>query len=341
MSVNLKYSNVSKTSKTYRNAFSSTDRQDNSSNSQAYFRKKPPQMFSFAECIPWITVGLAESVAIVTINLIAIIVFLKNRNLRKRSTYLMINLGIVDMLAGGSAVVNLFYFAGHYYCNLWNWYSSGSEDWVYLCIVFTFENLFPVASLINITAIALERFHATFSPHRYRVLNKGKYTIVIAAVWITGGLFHLASIVLIKFALGSYYLHLRNSFILICLLIICTSYARIVIKVRCGVQPQHHGVASRERKLTMTLLIATVISLLFYLPDVIFHVVDLASSNSQLISKYVRLHGVLNFLFYTNSLVNPILYAARMPDFRRALVALFRRRPQQLNQAPVLPFQDM
>ena len=104
-------------------------------------------MFSLAECIPWITVGLAESVAIVTINLTAIIVFLKNRNLRKRSTYLMINLAVVDILAGGSAATNLFYFAGHYYCNLWNWYSS--EDWVYLCIVFTFENLFPVASLIN------------------------------------------------------------------------------------------------------------------------------------------------------------------------------------------------
>ena len=187
----------------------------------------------------------------------------------------------------------------------------------------------------------MERFYATFSPHRYRVLRKGTYTIVIAAVWITAGLFHLASVVLIKFALGSYYLLLINSFILFCLLIICTSYARIVIKVRGGAQPQHHGAVSRERKLTITLLIATVISLLFYLPDIIFHVVDLASSNSQLISMYVRLHGVLNFLFYTNSLVNPILYTARMPDFRRALVALFRRRPQQLNQAPVIPFHDM
>ena len=339
MSVNLKYSNVSKTSKTYINAFSSTDRQENSSNNQAYFRKNLPMMFSLAECIPWITVGLAESVAIVTINLTAIIVFLKNRNLRKRSTYLMINLAVVDILAGGSAATNLFYFAGHYYCNLWNWYSS--EDWVYLYIVFAFENFFPVASLINITAIALERFYATFSPHRYRVLRKGTYTIVIAAVWITAGLFHLASVVLIKFALRNYYLHLRNSFILFCLLIICTSYARIVVKVCGGAQPQHHGVVSRERKLTITLLIVTVISLLFYLPDIIFHVVDLASSNSQLVSMYVRLHGVLNFLFYTNSLVNPILYTARMPDFRRALVALFRRRPQQLNQAPVIPFHDM
>ena len=94
---------------------------------------------------------------------------------------------------------------------------------------------------------------------------------------------------------------------------------RIVIKA----QPQHHGAASRERKLTMTLLIATVVSLLFYLPDVILHVVDFANSNSNLVSTYVRLHGVMNFLFYTNLLVNPVLYTTRMADFRRALVALF------------------
>ena len=278
--------------------------------------------------------GLADSVAIVTINLIAIIVFIKNRNLRKRGTYLMINLAIVDMLAGVSAGINLFYFAGFYYCNLWKWYSY--EDWKYY-IVYTFELLFPFVSLINITAMALERFYATFWPYRYRLLKKWKYTIIIAVVWITAGLLFFASVALIEFTQPRYSTHLSNSLILICLLIICTSYVCIVIKA----QPQQHGAASRERRLTITLLIATVLSLLFYLPDVIFHVVDFANSNSKLVSTYVRLHGVLNFLFYTNSLVNPVLYTTRMPDFRRALVALFCRRPQQLNQAPVIPLRDM
>ena len=49
-------------------------------------------MLSLSNCIPWMTVGLAESVAIVTLNLYTIIVFMKNRNLRKRSMYLVINL---------------------------------------------------------------------------------------------------------------------------------------------------------------------------------------------------------------------------------------------------------
>ena len=100
-------------------------------------------------------------------------------------------------------------------------------------------------------------------------------------------------------------------------------------------------VEKKKKKLTMTLLIATVVSVLSDLPDVIFHIVDFANSNSELVSTYAPLHGVLNFLFYTNSLVNPFLYTTRMADFRRALVVLFSRRPQQLRQARVIPLRDM
>ena len=65
-------------------------------------------MLSLSECIPWMTVGLAESVAIVTLNLCTIIVFISNRNLRKRSTYLVINLAVIDMFVGGVVVYDLF-----------------------------------------------------------------------------------------------------------------------------------------------------------------------------------------------------------------------------------------
>ena len=117
----------------------------------------------------------------------------------------------------------------------------------------------------------------------------------------------------------------------------------IVIKVRCGAQPRHHGAASRERKLTMTLFIVTFVSLLMWLPFVIisflYSTTDIFSSVSEM--AFVRLDLVSIVFFHANSLVNPILYTARMPDFRRALVALFRRRPRLLNQARVFPLRDM
>jgi len=144
-------------------------------------------MWSLSECIPWMTVGLAESVAIVTLNLCTIIVSIRNRNLRKRSMYLVINLAVIDMFVGLVAV-NLFYFSG-VLCNLWNSYSSGVWISNFISVSIT---LLVFASLINITSIALERLHATFCPFKHRVLKEWVYRLLVAVVWVTSGLVAIA-----------------------------------------------------------------------------------------------------------------------------------------------------
>ena len=52
-------------------------------------------------------------------------------------------------------------------------------------------------------------------------------------------------------------------------LVIWLSYVFIVVKLRCGNQPRHHGAANRERKLTITLFTVTSTSLLLWLPHLI------------------------------------------------------------------------
>ena len=132
-------------------------------------------MLSLSEYIPWMTVGLAESVAVVTLNLCTIIVFVRNRNLRKRSTYLVINLAVIDMFVGGYAVHDLFYWFG-VICNVWKW--SSIENWA-LDILRAFSVFFPLCSLTNITIIALESVHATYLPFTHRVLKKWLYGLYI------------------------------------------------------------------------------------------------------------------------------------------------------------------
>ena len=124
-------------------------------------------MFSLAECVPWLVVLLILSLAIIILNLITIIIFIKNRSLRKRSTYLMINLAVADLLAGVFAI-DVFRFFGVTLCNLW-------EDIVPVNLVVYMARLsflFPIASVTNISAISLERVHATFLPLRHRVMQK-------------------------------------------------------------------------------------------------------------------------------------------------------------------------
>ncbi|XP_068727801.1 melanocyte-stimulating hormone receptor-like isoform X1 [Montipora capricornis] len=303
-------------------------------------------MLLLSECIPWMTIGLAESVAIATLNLCTIIVFMKNRNLRKRGTYLLINLAIIDMLAGGITVHRVFYKVGAE-CNVWKSHLTTGQDFDVVAVL---RPLFPISSLTNITIIALERMHATFRPFKHSVLKKSVYGVIIAVVWVKNVLVATA-IALLRyfgvFAANFYLLRLRNSFVGLCLLIIFVAYLSIVVKVRCGAQPQHHGAASRERKLTMTLLIVTVVSLLLYLPFVIIHILIFLRTFKRLrslsSSGVFHLNNAMFVLYYANHLVNPILYAIRMPEFRTTFLSLinFPKLPQRQRRVADLPLRDV
>jgi len=295
-------------------------------------------MWSLSDCLPWMTVGLVESVAIVTLNLCTIIVFVRNHNLRKRSTLLVRNLAVIDMFVGGMVSFEFSYYPG-IWCNLWK--NHLSEFWSYFTRVLT--EIFLFGSFINIAIIALERVHATFFPFRHRVLKRCIYGLIIGVVWVTSGLISIAYVFLLQ-ATPIHASYLVLTVFSICLLIMCVSYTCIVIKFRCGAQPQHHGAASRERKLTMTLLIVTAVSLLLCLPIVVF-LYSVYLSNFKILSAMSpslvwHLRWALLVLFYANSLSNSILYAIRMPEYRSAFLALFRKLQQQRQDA-VFPLREM
>ena len=72
--------------------------------------------FSSSECVTWLSLGMIESAVIIAGNLISIILFMKNNCLRKRGLFLVINLTVADMLAGGSFIANLFFTLDTTYC---------------------------------------------------------------------------------------------------------------------------------------------------------------------------------------------------------------------------------
>ena len=281
---------------------------------------------SSTECIAWLAVFITEAVSIVTLNILTVIVFMKHRSLRKRSIYLVINLAVVDMFVGGFAeVIQFISIGGDHDCTFWQYNVAYGGIWHYVIL------LFLTTSLTNIAAISLERLHATFFPFKHRVIKKWIFGVIITVVWVTAALITVVTVWL------SY--PTWPAFILICLLVIFVSYVSITVKIHRGAHPQHHGGASRERKLTKTLFIVTLVSLLMWLPFAIYHVLGLATgvfSNLSMLVRF-RILNSLIVLFFANSLVNPILYTFVMPEFKRALVSLFRRRAQQQGQVEVFP----
>ena len=293
-------------------------------------------MFSSSECIIWFAAYLAVAVAIVTVNLLSIILFIKNSNLRTRGMYLVINLTVVDILVGGLCTVNLLLIDTRIGCKTVIVRLPREGNMITWFIFYWF----PLTSLTNITVISLERMHATFRPFRHRVIKKWVYGVTISVVWVLAGMISTAILMLHLFDKEwSHRQFLRQSYSLLCLSIICACYASIIVKICCGARPQHHGAARRQRKLTVTLLIMTIVSLLLWLPYAIgtfvFYTTDSIRSLSD--TKRIRLNLSLLLLLYANSFVNPVVYTIRMPKFRKALLLLFTRRQRQ--NAAVIPLQ--
>ncbi|XP_029209062.2 adenosine receptor A3-like [Acropora millepora] len=288
-----------------------------------------------SECIAWLTVFGIEAVAIVTLNALTIIVYLKERSLRKRSMYLVINQAFADMFTGASIFIYFIIWAYDY--ELWTINRPLSDEFMFL--IWVLASVWPAASLINLGAISLERTHATFRPFKHRLVKKKIFGAVAAIVWITAGA--ISTEVAFKnsvfFKRGRIFSILCYSSGLSCLLIITVSYLAIAIKIVYGTQSRHRSATSRGRKLTKTLFIVTVVSLLLTLPIII---VNLFFSLQLYTSIPFHLGFSSYFMLFANSLVNPLLYSVRIPEFRRALLSILHWR-SQAQVVPGFPLNEM
>ena len=296
---------------------------------------------SSAECSTWYAASLTITVAVVAVNLLSIVLFIKNSNLRTRAMYLVINLTVADMFVGGSATFFAVFYFLLYGCEFADEFFIRLE-WPPILFVLHIINIwFSFTSVTGIAIISLDRMHATFRPFRHRNIKKWAYGVTIAGVWI------LTAMIVIPFPLKCLYgnsqqqwqllfpAYLWKSYCFLCLVVICVSYTSIALKFWCGTRPPSHGAANRQRKLTVTLFIMTLVSLLLWLPYVVYTFVLRSDLVRIFPLAHFRLRLSFSLLYHTNSLVNPIIYTIRMPEFRRALLVLFKRRQRQNVAIPL------
>ena len=138
------------------------------------------------------------SVAIVTVNLLSIILFIKNHSLRTRAMYLVINLTIVDMFVGGFSHFSLFVIL-LYLCDIVQFPHLTLELTLTTGFLFVW---FPLTSLTKIAVISFDQMHATIRPYtalRHRLIKKSVYGVTIAAVvWVLPVMFIILSSVILK-----------------------------------------------------------------------------------------------------------------------------------------------
>ena len=260
----------------------------------------------------WFAVLVSEFIVIFIINAFTLIIFARNGHLRKRSTYLIINLTVADLLVGAvTGPLELCYEEIDLYPDF-NWETFS---------VLILYNIFIMSSLCNLSLISLERLHASLYPLRHHCLIlEGAYFKAIFCSWLIALLFASVDSVVYQYKpVASYYLW--ASFVVLTLLVLIIAYAIIVVKIKGGLplQTNVRSVAS-ERKLSITLFIVTVVSILTILPWAIWAITVPFNMWNELPEKtQIDIYYVVFVLYYASSLVNPLIYAIRMRDFRKAV----------------------
>ena len=261
----------------------------------------------------WFAVWLTEFLLMFIINAFTLIIFARTLQLRKRSTYLIINLTVADLLIAAISGPEMLWF-------LKTEKRPGHGLRAFLLII---SNMCWIASLGNLVLISLERLHATLYPFRhYCLVGKRIYYKIIIFSWL--GALTLACVLHIirmkDWALADRYPWII--YVVLTLAVLTTSYVIILSKlIRKSSVQQLGSVMSAERKLSGTLFIVSAASTLTLLPWVIITCISIIQTVTLWI-EFTPYRIVLTF-YYLNSILNPVIYAIRLPEFRRALKELF------------------
>ena len=263
--------------------------------------------------------------AIVFGNTIVMVAFKNRRKLRRRSNMFLISLACSDCLVG---VVSL---------PLWICISGLgiSKGEVLYAFFISFDIFSALTSVFHLTAISVERYISVSRPFLYQRLSVHFYVGTITSAWIMAafiaslsplqGLFKLQRVFVPSFTTIGF---------LGPLAIISAMYAGI-FRIALSLSRQTPGISTckitckekrqlkREIKVAMTL---TVVSGFFFLAWLPFYVLMLTAVYCiQCLPGYPGLQRLVDFvkwMHYSNSAVNPFIYALRDPEVKREFVQL-------------------
>ena len=253
-------------------------------------------------------------------NILIIWIFLKLRR-RKRSSFLLIRLGLADLLVGGLTIP---LFIGTYE-------SASITTW----LVFNCVDMFiSISSIYTLAAISVERMFAIGWPLRYRTTKFRVYICPIAQPWIVAAILTITVFVNANF-------NSITRYSVICpivlfpatpLLVMCVAYYVIWRKQKSPIC--NHKNVIREAKLAKTSFLITGASVFTLLP---FQILNLLVY-LQITANFSHMQPtvlVIRVLQYSNSFVNVIIY----PLKKNCLLHLLRCCvvPHQIFRAGVLP----
>ena len=283
----------------------------------SFITSKSTSEMSNLTAIVLFCVIVVECLLVFSGNIFTITVFWQHRNRLKRTSFLLINLAVADLFVGiGQMTITGTIFILHHID----------------LIAIAFLTTFYFASLFFLAVISMERAYALIWPLRHRVASTKGYIYCVILVWVcglsTGTLSFPVVNGILKVELWQVIL---SSLFILPLMIICVSYLAIRKRLNrrapaIDMAHNRQNGLQQSKKLSRTLFIVIAVSLVCWLPIIIFHFIDYVCSTC--VSLTLRLS--LTVFHLANSLSNPIIYSFRIPFFRETLKRMkFRKHSKQ------------
>lgn len=240
--------------------------------------------------------------------------FIRHSRLRTITNYFVVSLAVADILVG---VVSIPIWISMLL------YSSGGRT---LQDVYYVLDLFAgTCSILHLVTISLERFFAVVHPIRHRNTSAKVYFISLVVIWVIPAVACVAALKVKEINQQANMLFLFIGFFVIPLLVILFTYAMIWRAASNRIQPSQDSSRSMKRDMRIAVTIALVIGffVIAWLPFFIVQLLLVFCEKCQPgIYSRTEILLFLKFMHYSNSAVNPIVYAVKIPEFRRAFKQL-------------------
>ncbi|XP_031562694.1 adenosine receptor A3-like [Actinia tenebrosa] len=278
---------------------------------------------SASEIILWSTIFIIEAIFIILGNLLTMLTFLNFKLRKNKPFFFLLNLSFADFVVGAFSIplfVHVFisYFTG-----------THTNEGVYLSHR-SLEAFTQFIAIFSLALVSLERMYAVVWPIRHRRAKIRSYMICIAFTWVLAAAVPcLSHIPLQSIQTLSFYLYFI--FHSAALVLICIAYIMVWMWVTCNrprvISRQHE----LDRKLARTLVLVTVVSLIAWIPfQLIYYIGNLCKTCAFIPNTPLYFSKMLH---YGNSLVNPVVYCFRIPEFyKKTLRILHLRKPPAIVQ---------
>lgn len=282
---------------------------------------------SKSEVFVFMTFYVLLSLLIIAGNTLVVVAF-KNVRHRAAINLFFVSLAISDLLVGAVSIPLWIYILSCPYFN-----SCITPNGSVAVFYQAFDVFSAMASISNLVAISVERYFAICWPIQHRSSSFTRYYLMIFVTWSYSMIVTTAYSVEFSPTWMSY----RGSLVFLAgfavpLVIITIMYSNIHRSVRNmnahwkrtnAKTSTLRRTVQREKRTSTTVAIVTVLFIVAWLPFFVVSMLWTFHPSSRLIgSGLYRLMDFIKWMHYSNSAVNPVVYAYRSEELRRMLFKL-------------------